>query len=153
MIDCSNTKVARNEIAFNKNGLNLRNSNFSTILRNNFQNEVQLTVTNSENNTWDNGKEGNYWSDYVGQDVNGDGIGDTDIPHLNVDNYPLILPYITGDMSHDGRVDPLDLGILGVAWGSFPQDSNWNICCDLNEDDSIDALDLGLMGINWGRSL
>jgi parallel beta-helix repeat protein len=43
-------------------------------------------------NSWDNGFEGNYWSDYLGVDQDKDGIGDT--PYLlsknNTDNYPLM---------------------------------------------------------------
>jgi len=42
--------------------------------------------------TWDDGEEGNYWSDYDGTDANGDGVGDT--PYVfdvqNEDRYPLM---------------------------------------------------------------
>jgi parallel beta-helix repeat protein len=43
-------------------------------------------------NSWDNGTMGNYWIDYNGSDVNGDGIGDTacHIYENNQDNYPLM---------------------------------------------------------------
>ena len=48
----------------------------------------------SQHNLWDNSKEGNYWSNYVGSDSDGDGIGDS--PHIvyenKTDNYPLINP-------------------------------------------------------------
>ncbi len=50
-----------------------------------------------DDNLWDNGSVGNYWSDYDGSDTNGDGIGDepyniggnSDI----TDRYPLIAPW------------------------------------------------------------
>jgi parallel beta-helix repeat protein len=44
---------------------------------------------------WDNGKEGNFWSDYSERDWNRDGIGDK--PYLlfnhSQDNFPLLCPY------------------------------------------------------------
>jgi len=48
----------------------------------------------SDYNTWNNADdEGNYWSDYEGEDLNGDGIGDTLVPHLGLDFYPLTEPH------------------------------------------------------------
>ncbi|MEM3699753.1 MAG: PKD domain-containing protein [Candidatus Bathyarchaeia archaeon] len=58
--------------------------------RNNFVNNT-LQAEGTAN--WDNGAEGNYWSDYSGEDINGDGIGDTETPHLGIDFRPLMEPW------------------------------------------------------------
>lgn len=44
---------------------------------------------------FDNGEEGNYWSDYNGIDVDGDGLGDTPyiIDAIRRDNYPRMAPF------------------------------------------------------------
>ena len=49
----------------------------------------------SEHNVWDNGEEGNFWSDYSGADGNGDGIGDTPyaVYENYTDRYPLMVPF------------------------------------------------------------
>jgi len=44
---------------------------------------------------YDNGAEGNYWSNYQGTDTDGDGVGDTTFyldPH-HIDRYPLMAPF------------------------------------------------------------
>jgi hypothetical protein len=34
----------------------------------------------------------NYWKDYQGQDTDGDGLGETNVPHAGIDNSPLMKP-------------------------------------------------------------
>jgi len=66
----------------------------NSIYHNNFAGECLIFHVNLLSwNTWDNGAEGNYWNDYEGEDLDGDGIGDTLLPHLGLDNYPLTTPY------------------------------------------------------------
>jgi nitrous oxidase accessory protein len=77
-------------------GINIHYSNGSTFYHNNLiNNTIHVTKDVYTNiNTWDNGKEGNYWSNYTGQDNNIDAIGDQ--PHIldtfNIDRYPLMAP-------------------------------------------------------------
>jgi parallel beta-helix repeat protein len=76
----------------------------NTFHHNNFVSSGVVNVINNGVNTkWDNGHgEGNYWSNYTGLDdgsngrVVGDGVGDTDIPHMGLDNYPLMEPMQRG---------------------------------------------------------
>ena len=92
--------ITFNTISENGNhGLYLNNSNSNTILYNNLINNTQNAYDNGDN-TWSTAQGGNYWSDYTGNDTNGDGIGDT--PYAipgggNVDAFPMMNPFISMD--------------------------------------------------------
>ena len=57
----------------------------------------------------------------------------------------------TGDFEPDCDVDWHDLDILGSAWLSEPNDSNWNPACDISEpnDDIINLPDFAALAENW----
>ena len=101
----SNNTIVGNTIKDNKEGLYFiavmaqGNASNNLIYGNNFINNTQNVVNtallaSTPVNTWNNASFGNYWSDYNGADLDGDGIGDT--PYVinaeNQDNYPLMAP-------------------------------------------------------------
>jgi len=89
-----NTIVLNNLSNNSVAGLWFDASSSNLIYRNNLifngLNEQGQLYSSNSTNTWGNGTEGNYWNDYVGQDLNGDGIGDTNTSHLGVDSHPLM---------------------------------------------------------------
>jgi len=82
--------VSGNTISGSYYGIRFTLSSDNTIYHNNFGNRYQ--VSSDSTNIWDSGNEGNYWSSYTGQDLNGDGIGDLpySIDENSQDHYPLV---------------------------------------------------------------
>jgi parallel beta-helix repeat protein len=89
----SNNVLGGNTASNNTYGICLVSSSNNVLFHNNLiNNTVQANVTTGYVNTWDDGVEGNYWSNYTGVDLDHDGIGDTEhvIGANNTDNYPLM---------------------------------------------------------------
>lgn len=86
-------------------GIYIGSSSNNTFYQNNLLDNPSQVVGDSSVNLWDNGSQGNYWSDYNGTDADHDGIGDTAyaINANNSDRYPLIEPYVV-EKKHQVRL-------------------------------------------------
>jgi len=148
--------IRENMIANNERGIVYSESYNNSIFHNNFEmNNMQISDQGVVHypNLWDNGCEGNSWSNYNGTDLNGDGIGDTDLPWEGVDHYPLMNAYWNpGDIDHDLDVDIFDVVKCGIAYGSTPSDPNWNPHCDIAEPYRVISIfDIVMIATSYGE--
>jgi parallel beta-helix repeat protein len=157
-----NNSICENVITGNSQGFRISGSSGNMIVHNDIieNTYVQVIVEDTSQNIWDDGypSGGNYWSDYLGVDVNSDGIGDSSyiIDSNNADNYPLIKPYnlkVLGDINHDGAVDIFDIVIIALAFSSIPSDPNWDVIADINSDGIVDIFDLVVVALHFGETI
>ena len=82
-------------------------SNNNNAYHNNIISNGIQTSSSNPTNKWDNGFEGNYWSDYTGIDLNHDGIGDSPyvISDDSMDNHPLMGMFHSFNVSLKHSVD------------------------------------------------
>jgi parallel beta-helix repeat protein len=102
--DSDKISVVGNTISWNElAGICFYNVSDSFFYHNNFLNHTEQIRSDDSPNAWDNGAEGNYWTNYNGTDfysgphqneTGNDGIGDTSylIDINNQDKYPLMGP-------------------------------------------------------------
>jgi parallel beta-helix repeat protein len=107
---CRNCTVTQNNVSGNMlYGIWLDSDSVDNLIYDNniIDNGKQASVYLA--NRWDNGVEGNYWSDYGGADQDHDGIADIPlvISENNTDNYPLL-----GDISIFSTSPGFDVNVI-----------------------------------------
>lgn len=147
-----NNKVIKNNVLNNKIGIKQSCYRINFFYHNNLINNTSQISTDVQPGIWDNGCEGNYWNDYNGTDLDGDGVGDTELPWQDVDNYPLMSPYMKGDVNHDGVVDISDVVLVTAIYDSKQGDNNWNCHSDIAEPYGIiDMSDVVVVIANYRK--
>jgi parallel beta-helix repeat protein len=106
--------IIGNTLQNNTMGVEIQpSSTYNTLFHNNFilNKAFQARILDGSPNKWDDGIEGNYWSDYNGSDTTQppDGIGDTDLP-IWEDTHPIMNPWggsVTRVFSVESGEDPI----------------------------------------------
>lgn len=130
----SDNSISDNNVAYNGEGIASYYSANNRIVHNNFIGNSEQVYTRDSEDIWDNGCEGNYWSDYDGTDLDGDGVGDTKLLWNGVDACPLMNRYwISADVNHDLIVDIIDVVMITAHYNSAPSDPKWNPHSDIAE--------------------
>jgi len=111
----NNSIIGNNITANNLSGFYLYRSSNNTFCYNNIvHNALQVYVYDSAN-VWDDGVEGNYWSNYTGVDPDHDGIGNSlhEISQNNTDRYPLMGMFHSFDTSLGCNVNVVSNSSVG----------------------------------------
>jgi parallel beta-helix repeat protein len=137
---CFENNIYGNLIKNNEFGIHLNYSTNNIFYHNDFINNNEQTFDDMDNYWYnDSIEEGNFWDDYVGEDVDQNGVGDT--PYnitggSNQDRYPLIKP------RHN--IAPEKPIINGPIKGRINKEQDYRIySTDINDDDIYYVIDWG----------
>ncbi|MDY6930701.1 MAG: CARDB domain-containing protein [Halobacteriota archaeon] len=93
-VESNNCTISQNQIDNNSIGIDILGKS-NLIIHNNFDNSKNA-MSNS-GNSFDDGREGNFWSEHSGEDLNFDGLIDEAYEDDNIiDFYPLLSPFESG---------------------------------------------------------
>ena len=146
----------------NYEGILFDSSSNNSICHNNFVNNTRQVyyIVAPVANFWDNGCEGNYWSNYNGFDGNQDGVGEVQylLSENDTDHYPLMNVYWNPcDINHDLEVNRTDIDISANAFGNRLGDTLWNPHANITgpeppvSDGKVDMRDIGLIARHFGE--
>jgi parallel beta-helix repeat protein len=156
-IDGSNNEIRGNSLRDNDYGFLCTIGTNNSIYHNNVQRCLYPAYVYESVDNWDNGCEGNYWSNYTGRDMDNDGVGDTLLPCEGVDNYPIVNVYWNPcDINHDLTVDMKDIAAAAKAFGTIPGSPQWNPHADITgstglPDKKVDMKDVAFAAKHFGE--
>lgn len=66
---------------------------------------------------------------------------------------PIVITSLLEDINRDNEVDFADINIVRKAYGSFPNDTNWDARCDFDKNGEIDFSDINVVRAAYGETL
>jgi len=131
----SQNVLTANKASNNQDGIHIRgDSRNNMIFHNNFINNTEPPSSINLENSWDNGAEGNYWSNYHGTDTNLDGIGDTPyyVDQNRKDSCPLMAPFqhftLTAE-NYSHKINVICNSTISNLQYDYDLDTKTNVIC------------------------
>jgi hypothetical protein len=56
------------------------------------------------------------------------------------------------DLNKDGKVNVLDIALVGQAFGSYPGHPRWNPICDIDGNGTVDMIDMAMVAKDYGKA-